>query len=1193
MHSCIILCGGWPSWALLASSRNLHISVLLTKSSRWLPLLHALFPTVNIVLWSSVSLASFSWPYVTYTFTDFDLSSSLLRPVWRVTSHLILSSKFLRTIEAPWSPQHVDLSHSSCGGPTDGAWRFHFYTPTPLPPLLLPSAGRTLSSFLSTKGGEGTACKPFNGSKPTTLSVIEVSPNMFHASGILPWTSRNPKVFCNDVFSPTGWCNRYLTRQEKLRILDIPSQVVEFLSQRDADELWQDRTMIPVNCLLSLFDTLSPMLGVPTEVSPPKVSQGNLPLGSAPERGDRPGVPPPLEPLPIPAWDLRESLPELPLASPAFNPTLVHIEEVERCKVATKSDDAEVPVQIWDDRIALPSGPAKRHLLTLLRTCALAWWKRHTTVSFLTWFKLEHGQPIDLTRILSHPLQRVDWEAGRDCVRRCSLSSWWDWEGGSRPLFWRWPKEYRKQIRDGIDLWIIQQLPCYRKPQRPEQDEQLRDAMTAKLSKVRKRGYISPGPVLSLTSYFCVPKGSEDIRMVYDGTKCGLNDQLWAPWFALPTIDDHLRGVVPGTYMSDLDVSEQFLNFMLSPRVRPYAGVDLTPHFPEEISSRRRVLWERWERCYMGCSTSPYQAGQAMLFAEEFIRGTPVDPSNIFRFDSVRLNLPGDPHYMPNLPWVSKIRASDGQLACDLFMYVDDGRTTAPTYEECWGASRCVASKLNWLGVQDAARKRRPPSQEPGAWSGSVVFSSHDNVLVLVSQERWDKARLVVEWLQQALGNPTKIERKTLERHRGFLVYLGRTYPAIVPYLKGLHLTLDSWRPWRKSDGWKMSNAEVAAALSAHGYHPPQPLSAPEFVSAVPELQPHVEALATLLSSPHPPLRQVRPSGSCVVAYGFGDASGQGFGQTIDYEDGLLYSHGQWRHDLSSDRSSNFKELYNLVLMLEEAAAAGRFANTELFLLTDNSTAEAAFYKGTSSNPLLFGLILRLRKLQMATGAFFHILLVSGRRMIAQGTDGLSRGSICEGVLGGTAMLEFLPFHQSALDRSPTLQAWIESWTSTDGLPTLFLSPIDWYTAGHTASRAIWTPPPAAADAALAELAKAIHKRPHHSHIIVIPRLMTSRWRRLFGKLCDLQFTIPLGCPFWTHSQFEPLVVGVVFPFIRHRPWRLRGTPFMDRLARQLSTMPPSDHSWGGHILCQLFQQTRGFNSMSASLVWQVLHSTG
>ena len=43
------------------------------------------------------------------------------------------------------------------------------------------------------------------------------------------------------------------------------------------------------------------------------------------------------------------------------------------------------------------------------------------------------------------------------------------------------------------------------------------------------------------------------------------------------------------------------------------------------------------------------------------------------------LNLPGSKKYDPFMPWVSKIRLDDGHVACDLFIYVDDGRVCAPS----------------------------------------------------------------------------------------------------------------------------------------------------------------------------------------------------------------------------------------------------------------------------------------------------------------------------------------------------------------------------------------------------------------------------------------------------------------------------------------------------------------------------------
>eukprot|EP00957_Ditylum_brightwellii_P171992 13094497-Ditylum_brightwellii.AAC.1 len=46
-------------------------------------------------------------------------------------------------------------------------------------------------------------------------------------------------------------------------------------------------------------------------------------------------------------------------------------------------------------------------------------------------------------------------------------------------------------------------------------------------------------------------------------------------------------------------------------------------------------------------------------------------------------------------------------------------------------------------------------------------------------------------------------DRKELEKGRGFLVHMSEVYPMITPYLKGIHLTLESWHPDWDVDGWK------------------------------------------------------------------------------------------------------------------------------------------------------------------------------------------------------------------------------------------------------------------------------------------------------------------------------------------------------------------------------------------------------
>ena len=121
-----------------------------------------------------------------------------------------------------------------------------------------------------------------------------------------------------------------------------------------------------------------------------------------------------------------------------------------------------------------------------------------------------------------------------------------------------------------------------------------------KLKKVLDRGYINlVDKIKSLAHFFQVPKTwkivegklvADDIRMVYDATCSGLNQAVWTPWFPMPTVLSPLRAVVAGTIMSDCDVGEMFLNFMLEPKLRPYAGVDLTFLFPEEVPAENQCI---------------------------------------------------------------------------------------------------------------------------------------------------------------------------------------------------------------------------------------------------------------------------------------------------------------------------------------------------------------------------------------------------------------------------------------------------------------------------------------------------------------------------------------------------------------------------------------------------------------------------
>jgi hypothetical protein len=337
----------------------------------------------------------------------------------------------------------------------------------------------------------------------------------------------------------------------------------------------------------------------------------------------------------------------------------------------------------------------------------------------------------------------------------------------------------------------------------------------------------------------------------------------------------------------------------------------------------------------------------------------------------------------------------------------------------------------------------------------------------------------------------------------------------------------------------------------------------------------------------------------------------------LHQRNGLEYRVGVWTAE-QEEESSNYKELCNLVETAEEEAQAGRLSKCQFFLFTDNSTAESCFFRGSSKSPKLHALIIRLRQLEMDFGLVIYLIHVSGKRMIAQGTDGVSRGFLLEGVMSGDDMLQFVDLAKTAVQRHPPLLEWIRSWADD---PVLLkrrgklkpLSPEGWFVEGHgieeegvidnhgvwiprhedPGNLKLWTPPPAAADAALEELAKARHKRTDTFHVVAIPRLMAPTWRKLFNKVCDFTVVISPNVSFWPAEMYEPLWLGIVLPFTHHRPWCFKRAPKLVDMGIKLRGMLPDREGDAGPLLRKLLNLPRWVAPMSSSVVRGVLHLPG
>jgi hypothetical protein len=149
--------------------------------------------------------------------------------------------------------------------------------------------------------------------------------------------------------------------------------------------------------------------------------------------------------------------------------------EAKRMQAATKVDDAEVPVTLWDQRILPNMLQAERGpILNVIRNFCLQWWERNVLRDFLALFQRTPdclvAHQFKLRQVWRNLEAQQDLECGRDCVKRCANSTWWDWDAGSRPRHWRRPEEYRTVIRDGLKPWLISQPAEVTIPQRGEPD---------------------------------------------------------------------------------------------------------------------------------------------------------------------------------------------------------------------------------------------------------------------------------------------------------------------------------------------------------------------------------------------------------------------------------------------------------------------------------------------------------------------------------------------------------------------------------------------------------------------------------------------------------------------------------------------------------------------------------------------------
>jgi hypothetical protein len=289
-------------------------------------------------------------------------------------------------------------------------------------------------------------------------------------------------------------------------------------------------------------------------------------------------------------------------------------------RVATKADDAGVDLSLW---AVGGDSPEMEPARQTLRNFLLRVWKRRLCKEIVQWLSTEEAQD-------DHP---ANLEAARDCMRRCANADWWEWSDGSRLLFWRWPIRWRTEARDGAKGFRLgTPRPRRHFPPIPVKEPWIITKDLEKLEKLLRRRYVVPGKFVLAVPRFPVPKGADDIRVVWDLAKNGLNKEMFTPSFFLPTMATYLRRLQTGSYCGDFDIGEQFHNYQLHRAEQVYCGVDV----PSELRDKLRgegIPVEgpmRWDRLVFGWQSSPYLALRMLARAIELAKGAPDETGSAF-----------------------------------------------------------------------------------------------------------------------------------------------------------------------------------------------------------------------------------------------------------------------------------------------------------------------------------------------------------------------------------------------------------------------------------------------------------------------------------------------------------------------------------------------------------------------------------
>jgi len=230
------------------------------------------------------------------------------------------------------------------------------------------------------------------------------------------------------------------------------------------------------------------------------------------------------------------------------------------------------------------------------------------------------------------------------------------------------------------------------------------------------------------------------------------------------------------------------------------------------------------------------------------------------------------------------------------------------------------------------------------------------------------------------------------------------------------------------------------------------------------------------------------------------DASGAGYCDTMEVEPrgglpAMEFGYGVW-NEVQEKFSSNWHELSTIVMSL--AQRGNELQGGKVHYVTDNTTAAAAVNNGTVRSGQLMGLVREMRLLQAKFDLEVEAVHMSGRLIVAQGTDGGSRQLPYLGQLGPRPVAHdtFDPFAWPTFPLQGGLRVAAEAHKQGPGVVDC-TDPKCWHEVDAAGKDTYWHVAPRHARVVLGWLLDAQLREPATTAFtVVVPLAAVRSWRR-------------------------------------------------------------------------------------------------